>query len=155
MPNWPCTEQLHAARCGPFSQILSHIGKLFCTVKGYDTSLWTRHVCSIAHLEYGVCACLCTANPHLIQQQYLWVEEEGPRYGNTLFLASRQPDSPLSHHRVVATLRKVEAEQSSGTRWKASVSEFSMVCTYSTSMHMYIIYRVSYKQGMELGAQFY
>ena len=24
-PNWPCTEQLRAARNGPFSQILSHI----------------------------------------------------------------------------------------------------------------------------------
>lgn len=49
----------------------------------------------------------CTANPHLIEQKYLWVEEEGSRYGNALLLASRQPDSPLPHHRVIATLRKV------------------------------------------------
>lgn len=40
----------------------------------------------------------------LVEQQDPGIGEKGPRNGDTLLLATREPDSPLSHHGVIAQL---------------------------------------------------
>ena len=78
---------------------------------------------SVDSLLHQVLALCIECGGRLIEEENIWVEEEGSGDGNALLLSTGETNSSLSDHRVVATLGRM-----SGKQWrKTEVEEMKRI----------------------------